>query len=206
MDSKNINSQFQDLKMYVDDLGNVLHESKNVDADSRKKLLRYKIDVTNSWIDNETYIQRVSPTMVEFFNNNSANNIDPVLFKIYNGNANLTHFISGNIKYEDLGSKTSLLFENNKGIQKVSLQEGDGKSIVLDDEQVKQFLDALQVSENLGSMKSIVKTESDKLNKLNELNVADENVADKLSVNAVLARIKAGRKYDTVPEAKKYSL
>lgn len=183
-----LNRQFEDLKLYVNDLVNVLYESKSVDTDAKYTLLSNRIGVSSSWVSNESVISRNSSTLTKSSNSHSDN----VLFDLNNGTAKLIHFQSGNIKYTDLGSETSLLF--NKDYKTVSLQEENGKSIVLDDDHLKKFLDVLQVSENLDSMKSIVNTSSDKLSKLHSSKIEADKLLERLSVENILSKIQEGRK------------
>lgn len=184
-----LNRQFEDLKLYVNDLVNVLYESKSVDTDEKYTLLSNRIGVTSSWVSNESVISRLSSTLTK----NSNSHSDNVLFDLNNGTAKLTHFQSGAIKYEDLSSRTSLFF-SGKETRTVSLQEESGKSIVLDDDHLKKFLDVLQVSENLDSMKSIVNTSSDKLSKLHSSKIEADKLLERLSVENILSKIQEGRK------------
>lgn len=151
-----IHEKLDGLKSSVANLVHLFNKTKNVDTDFKEILMSNKIDITNSWVSNDTYIDRPSSAMRKIYNPESE------LFQLYNGEARLTCFDSGEVKYEDLKSKTSLVFKENIFVE-ATIQEENSKPVSLNADQTIKFLDALGVSENLDIMLSDVNNSTNRL-------------------------------------------
>lgn len=182
-----VHEQLKTLTSSVNDLINILNQSKNVSSDAKNILLNYNIDISNSWKSNDIYINKLSSGLTKVVNNN---NIE--LFTITNESAKLTHFNSGKIKYEDLNSQTILLLDRLH-FKTVTIQENDGKKILLDSIETDKLLNSLQVSKTLDSMLSNVNNVSEKISKLESKNKKQKSAAfldSELSVESILDKIK----------------